>query len=120
MSTILQKFNAGTFEGNKYIKRVNFSKAVLWKDRQISLNTSVTSQFKSRGTELIIFEDERKNERWTASVSELRAVAVLKTEGQEKQFYFPISAFKVSKIHKEEKQIPVKVVSQEAQQQTFL
>jgi len=95
------KFNHGTFRGKKYIKRVDFSKAVLWKDKQISLNRLITNQFKIRGTEWVIFEDERKNERWSASVSELREVRVLKKEGQEEQFYFPISVFKVSKIRKE-------------------
>lgn len=92
------KFNAGKFEGNKYIKRVNFSKAVLWKAKEISLRTDVVSQFKIHGTEIVIFEDEQKNERWTASVSELHSAGVRKTEGQEEQFYYPTSVFKVSKI----------------------
>lgn len=94
------KFNPGRFSGKKYVKQVSFSKAVLWKDRQISLSTRITSQFKNRGTEEVIFEDERKNERWIAKVSDLRKMAVLKKEGQETQFYFPITAFKVQKIHK--------------------
>ena len=94
------RFNTGKFVGNKYIKQVSFSKAVLWKDRQISLNTNITMQFKIRGTTEVVFEDERKNERWIATVDELRAVKILKQEGQEKQFYFPISVFKVNKIRK--------------------
>ena len=93
-------FNLGRFEGNKYIKRVNFSKAVLWKDKQISLRADVCNQIRERGVEFIVFEDERKNQRWTASVSELREVAVRKTEGQEEQFYFPIGIFKVGKMRK--------------------
>ena len=92
------KFNKGTFEGNKYIKRVNFSKAVLWKSKEISLRTDIVKQFNKRGTEIVIFEDERKNERWTASVLELEMASVLKTEGQERQYYYPTSVFRVSKI----------------------
>ncbi len=92
--------NLGEFVGNKYIKKVNFSKAVLWKDKQISLNTIVTRQFKAYATSVVIFEDERKGERWTATVDKLRANKIFKKEGQEEQFYFPISVFKVSKIRK--------------------
>ena len=95
------KFNPGKFVGNKYIKQVSFSKAVLWKDRQISLNDSITRQFKPRGIEFVVFEDERKNERWTATVETLRTWKERKQEGQEAQFYFPISVFKKEKIRDE-------------------
>lgn len=92
------KFNKGKFEGNKYIKRVSFSKAVLWKNKEISLPPIIVHRFKTSATTVVMFEDERKNERWSASVSELERVGQLKKEGQEPQFYYPIAAFKVSKI----------------------
>jgi hypothetical protein len=92
------KFNQGKFIGNKYVKQVEFSRAVLWKDKQISLNITITNQFKEKGVELVIFEDARKNERWTAIIDALRETKVLKTEGQEKQWYFPINIFKVTQI----------------------
>lgn len=93
----MAKFNPGKFVGNEYIKKVKFSEAVLWHTREISLRASITSQFKEKGTEWVIFEDDGKKERWTASVEELRKVARHKTEGQEPQFYFPIDAFKKEK-----------------------
>ena len=120
------KFNQGKFIGNKYIKCVNFSKAVLWKSRQISLRPAVVHQFGERSTKLVIFEDKLKNERWSASVLELQAVAVLKTEWQEEQFYYPISVFKVSKIREEVKPMSAseisegRVVSSETEQSTLL
>lgn len=93
------KFNIGVFdlEAKTYTKKVSFNKAVLWKDKQISLNRAVTVQFKKFGTETVIFIDEVKKERWTASVEKLRECATLKKEGQEPQFYFPITAFKQEK-----------------------
>lgn len=97
MSTI----NLGHFKGHRYIKLVSFSKAVLWKDRQISLRASVCKQFKERGVTEVVFEDHKKNERWIASVDTLRDVKIYKKEGQEAQFYFPISAFKKEPIHEE-------------------
>ena len=106
------KFNQGKFIGDKYIKRVNFSKAVLWKDRQISLHPAIVRQFGERGTAFVIFEDKQKNERWTASVSELQAVETLKMEGQEQQFYYPISVYKVSKIQEDRKPILVNEISE--------
>src|SRR3990167_7590949 len=95
------KYNPGIWDGHKYIKKVKFAKDVLWKDKQISLNHISTSQFKERGTELVIFEDDKKNERWTATGDALREVKILKTEGQEQQWYFPIEVFKIDKIKEE-------------------
>lgn len=113
-------FNSGNFVGNKYIKRVNFSKAVLWKNREISLRTSVVGLFGARGTEEVVFEDEGKNERWSASVLKLQAVAVLKTEGQEEQYYYPINTFKMSKIREEEKPIEDKKVIKPPEQSKLI
>ena len=77
-------------------------------------------QFKERGTELVIFEDERKNERWSASVLELQAVAILKTEGQEEQFYYPINVFKVSKMLVDAVVEPASVPNQVTEQAKLL
>jgi len=90
--------NTGTFEKDKYVKKVQFSKAVLWKDRQISLPPSITKQFKLKGTKFIIFEDLKKNERWSVDYKTAKANAILKQEGQESQFYLPIEIFDVSEI----------------------
>lgn len=92
----MKKFNAGKFLKNFYVKHVKFSKAVLWKDKQISLNTLVTRRFKEMGVDTVVFIDDDKNEKWVATVDQLREVQVLKQVGQEKQLYFPIEVFTVS------------------------
>lgn len=114
----MTRFNTGQFKGTTYTKKVSFAGAVLWKDKQISLNLAITNLFKTNKTETVIFEDESRNERWTASVDELRVVRILKTEGQERQFYFPISVFKVTPIKKVK--VPKPPVEVKRPQQTSL
>lgn len=92
------KFNTGRFVGDRYIKKVSFSKAVLWKDREISLSPAITCQFKPRGIKWIIFEDEYKNERWKVSYERAKKVAYKKKVGQEVQYYMPISVFEKEPI----------------------
>lgn len=93
------KINTGKFEGDKYIKHVDFSKAVLWKDREISLSPVVTRQFKWRGINQIIFEDHKKGERWVVDYQTAKANAKLKQVGQEPQFYMPIEIFDKEELH---------------------
>jgi len=90
----MKAINYGIFNGDTYTKIVKFSKAVLWKDRQIPLPGIVAKQFKSRGIKTVIFQDDSKKERWIADTDKLRDVAVYKQVGQEAQFYLPISVFK--------------------------
>lgn len=92
------RINYGRFEKDRFIKQVRFSKAVLWKSREISLSRITTIAFKPKGVKYVVFEDLVKNERWTASLDELRPVARFKREGQEEQYYFPISVFKKEPI----------------------
>lgn len=92
------RMNLGSFIGDTYVKRVKFSKAVLWKSREISISPMITSQFKYKNTKYVVFEDVDKNERWRIAVDSMRSVATLKTEGQERQWYIPIEAFEVSKL----------------------
>ncbi len=99
------KFNQGVFKGDTYTKQVSFSKAVLWKDKQISLSTIITRQFKPNRTKFIIFEDAKKGERWTSTYEKLKEVKIKKREGQEEQYYFPMSAFKITKIEKDQKKL---------------
>lgn len=90
--------NYGRFEKDRFIKQVRFSKAVLWKSREISLSRVTTVAFKPKGIKYVVFEDPVKNERWTASLDDLRPVARFKREGQEEQYYFPIAVFKKTPI----------------------
>lgn len=87
-------FNWGRFEGEVYEKEVDWNKAVLWRDRSISLNPSVTQQFAPRGIKLVRFIDKKKGVKFEAEVSALSGNGKLKSVGQEKQFYFPIFLFK--------------------------
>lgn len=93
----MPKINRGIFIKNNYEKQVDFSKAVLWKTREISIPPEVFYKiFKT--CKLIIFYDRKKNERWTVDVTTAFNHKVLKKEGQESQYYFPISIFKVEPI----------------------
>lgn len=96
------KINQGKFEGDTYIKQVLFSKAVLWKTREISLTPEIVKQFKWREIKTVIFEDRKKGEIWTADVDKLRDHYNLKQVGQEKQYYFPIEIFKRVKLETNE------------------
>lgn len=94
----MKKINTGSFNGKIYTKIVSFSKAVLWKDRQISLPVHICNRMLELGIETVIFIDRKKGEQWEASVDDLRKSKILKKEGQEPQFYFPIEIFKIKKI----------------------
>jgi len=94
----MARFNPGTFKGNVYEKEVNWNRAVLWRDRSISLSPIITSQFKTKGISIVRFIDKVKKVKHEATVEDLRANKTLKSVGQEKQFYFPISIFKTSSI----------------------
>jgi len=92
--------NIGAIKGKKYIKYVDFSKAVLWKDRQISLSRGAGRAIMKNNVEKIEFIDRKKGEKWSAPVSKVRASATLKQVGQEEQHYIPIEVFKVEKMGK--------------------
>jgi hypothetical protein len=86
--------NKGKFIGDTYQKNVDFSKAVLWKTREISIPPDICRQMLINGTKEVWFTDRKKGQKWVAEVSMLRGKSVLKKEGQEPQRYFPIELFK--------------------------
>lgn len=90
--------NTGFVVGNRYIKRVNFSKAVLWMSREISLNPKVVEALKKREIKDVSFEDVIKKEKWIATLEKIMEVATLKQVGQEPQYYIPIEIFKREKF----------------------
>lgn len=92
------KYNPGTIKGNQYIKKVSFSKAVLWKDKQLSLRENVIQGLVSREIKEIVFQDVRKKEEWIFQVKDVVENMILKVVGQEPQFYFPIELAKKIKI----------------------
>lgn len=92
--------NYGEFTKDSYIKKVSFSKAVLWKDRQLSLRKDVINQILGKGIRKIVFVDEVKGEKWEFKSEKVFKDMVLKTVGQESQFYFSIHLAKKIEIPK--------------------
>lgn len=75
---------------NEYVKYVNFSQAVLWKDKQLSLPQSVVNKIIMNECKVLKFVDRNKQEVWTFQVQKIVNCMNLKTVGQEPQYYFPI------------------------------
>lgn len=90
--------NTGRFSETTYTKVVSFAKAVLWKDRAISLPPFVVSRIKGDGISKIVFEDLKKGERWTIATNDFLGSATLKKVGQEAQYYCPIDLFSKTAI----------------------
>ena len=88
------KINTGSFVDGAYIKQVNFSKAVLWKDRQLSIPLSIWEQIKKKEIKTLIYRDPGKNEQWIFSVEKVEPLLEKKRVGQEPQYYFPIELAK--------------------------
>lgn len=96
------KINYGKFNGTTYAKYVDFSKAVLWKDRQLSIPKFVFMGMNAHNTTELRFIDRGKGEMWVFKADKIRAAGVWKQVGQEEQFYFPIELAKKVQIKKEE------------------
>ena len=96
----MDRINQGSFLKDKYIKRVVFSKAVLWKDRELSLGKPIVAKIKAnKDIKTIEFVDDTKKETWVFKRSDILDGSYLKQVGQEPQYYFSIqSAKKVSHI----------------------
>jgi len=87
--------NYGTISGDTYRKDVNFNKAVLWKTREISIRPDLVENL--GGVNFIEFYDRGKDTLWKATLEKVTNVWKLKKEGQEPQYYIPISVFKIIK-----------------------
>ena len=86
--------NKGEIINNCYVKYVNFSKAVLWKDRQISIYKDVAENWLTNDRiKYVVFIDRTRKEIWKARLDRVKANWVLKREGQEAQYYVPIEVF---------------------------
>ena len=97
--------NYGKFIGDRYVKRVTFSKAVLWHSRQLSLREDIMDRIKAEKIKKIVFIDDLKREKWTFRPEKVFEKMVLKREGQESQYYFSIELARKSKVE-EEKVMP--------------
>lgn len=99
------KINKGEVINGVYIKKVSFASAVLWKDKQLSLPPDVFK--KVIHCKEWRFVDIKKGETWIFDPWKVVENAILKKEGQESQYYFPIQlakkevyAKKISKVAK--------------------
>ncbi len=86
--------NKGQIISNQFVKYCKFSKAVLWKDRQISLRDDEFRRAKEAGVKNIIWVDLGKNEMMGHTPEKLEEIGRFKQEGQEPQWYFPIEGLK--------------------------
>jgi len=85
------KINKGRINAdNNYEKIVKFSKAVLWKDKQLSIPRDILDNLIRNNVEKMIYIDRGKKEQWTFKVYDVEISGRLKQVGQEAQWYFPI------------------------------
>lgn len=97
-----KKINRGKFVNQQYTKYVNFSSAVLWKDKELSLPKFILAGFRAYGTLKVVFIDRGKGEKWIFKVQDIRDKGRFKTVGQEEQWYFPIEMAKKKPVKKVE------------------
>ena len=97
-----KSFNRGKFNGDIYAKYVDFSKAVLWKDRALSVPSFVLIGMRAYNTKEMRFIDKEKGEMWVFNVDEVMSKGSFKTVGQEKQWYFPIDMAEKRKVKQNE------------------
>ena len=85
-----------------YIKSVDWNKAVLWKNREISLNPKVVMEHLPMA-DLIIFIDNIKNKCWAITKEKVKQIWQLKKIGQEPQYYWSIDEMVMKDINTDQK-----------------
>lgn len=85
---------------NEYIKHVSFiNDAVLWKNGgELSLPPEVILKIQQRRVKVLRFIAQDKKEIWSFSADYVIDNMVLRREGQEEQYYFPIAQKVVSPL----------------------
>lgn len=84
--------------GDSYIKYISFSKAVLWKDRELSLRINIIRTLQMNDIKYLCFIDMKKGEKWKFTLDSILKNGMRRTVGQEEQFYFPIGLAEVIKL----------------------
>lgn len=91
----MKRINYGKVVQDIYFKVINFNKAVIWKDREISLHRKVVEDWiPNKGVKKIMLYDPTKEKLHYVKVEQIKKHWVLKSVGQEKQYYFPIEFLK--------------------------
>lgn len=93
-SNMKKRVNLGRIENGVYYKSVVFSKAVLWKDRTLSLPPKVINAIATQDVKRMVFSDPTKFEKWIFDAEKVLKTMMLKQVGQEEQYYFPIDLAK--------------------------
>lgn len=78
------------YEKKIYTKFVQFSKAVLWKDRQLSIPLPLQRLLQDAEVTKLYFIDPQKSEQWEFDFEKVNQMGERKMVGQEPQWYFPI------------------------------
>lgn len=100
-----KKVNLGRIENGVYYKNINASKAVLWKDRALSLPPKVINAITTQDVKTMIFHEVKNMERWIFRTKDVLANMKLKKVGQEEQYYFSIDLAKKVPIIQDENNI---------------
>lgn len=90
----MKTVNRGKIKDGVYTKYVSFSKAVLWKDRMLSLPPATVDKLQQEQVQKLRFIDGFKKEVWEFNAEHVWEQATLKQVGQEPQYYFPIDLAK--------------------------
>lgn len=85
-----KRINKGAIINGIYTKYVSFTRAVLWKDRQLSLRRNILLTLKFNDINNLSFVDLKKKEKWNFELESILKNGQMKQVGQEEQFYFPI------------------------------
>ena len=95
----MAKINIGRInERGDYEKIVNFSKAVLWKDKQLSIPVNIFHSLLLNNVQRLNYIDRKKGEMWIFKMKDVMSAGVKKAVGQEPQWYFPIEMATKMKI----------------------
>jgi hypothetical protein len=102
----ISKINHGQLKDKTYHKDVVMSKAVLWKgiprikEPCLSIPIPRMDFIIGKEVETMVFNDTFKGDIYTFDLSEVQHAMCKHTEGQEEQWYFPVSLAKKSKKKK--------------------
>lgn len=84
------KINKGFIKGDRYIKYIDPSMAVLWKTRELSLRPEIISNLMLSKVKEMVFINYNTYIGWVFKVDKIIDNMILKKVGQEEQYYFGI------------------------------
>lgn len=90
------KINYGEIIGDKFVKEVNWNKAVLWMAKKISVNLADAIKIMDSPIAFVEFHDMNKGVKVVRQATKEAVLDAWRKEqyGQEPQYYIPIDIFK--------------------------